>query len=216
MNESIAAARENKDTACLNFSLSWLHHLQTVFNFDRVSGGEGPLADSSSSSLAYLRHKALDGRMWAVASSTMFSEARLSLSLGRRPYEALGRLYEASHLNVQHELQGAIGTQLLIQSSIFARLGITTLSTSNCKLVTDCFSEDALTQDTLRARCRRANAAVLSGDYREAEKLLKSVESDTHRNVQLHQLAVTINIMLKLKRCLYWSVLLCSVHENGF
>ena len=206
MHESISVARENKDTACLNFSLSWLHHFRTVFNQNEVIQEEGLLSAFPSNSLSLLKTRAIDSKMWAVASSTMLSEARVMLAQGRNPYEVLERLYEAAHLNIEYNLQSAVGTQFLLQSSIFFRLGISSLSGSYCKLVTDCYSGDALAQDFLRARCRRASAAVVASEYKLAEQQLEGVVPDFQRNLHLRQFCTTTANILRLKRCLRRSV----------
>lgn len=81
MDEAIATARENKDTSCLNFCLSWLFHFRTLQARNHKSGaGEKLLPGSDEENLAYLKSKAHDSKMWNVVSTTLLNEARLSLS----------------------------------------------------------------------------------------------------------------------------------------
>lgn len=78
------AARENQDTACLNFALSWLLYLRQAHNLPSVSSlrslaalaGEG---GSEQDELAFLKTKAKDGKHWNLVSSTLLEEAKLEL-----------------------------------------------------------------------------------------------------------------------------------------
>lgn len=203
MRETIATARENKDNACLIFSLSWLYHFRSIFGADKAHGSNEVSMGSDSQSLAFLKSRALENKMWVVASSTMLCQARLVSSLGRRPRQALDLVSDAFHMNVKHNLEGSMGPQLLEQASILARLGVTNLSQVHCKLVIDCYAGDVLAQDTLRARCRDAYAATLASDYKTAEKLLSAVGPEVHRNLQLHQFVTTLNGILNLQRELH-------------
>ena len=208
MDETIGTARENKDTACLNFSLSWLYHFRTVFGAKGALHANQVLADSDSKSLAFLRARAFDSKMWVVATSTVLSQARLAVSMGRDPAEAFTHVYESFHLVVQHNLLSSMGAQLLEQSSIFARLGICSLSQSHCRLIGDCYLGDVLTGDSLRARCRNAHAANSAGDYKKAGRLLSTIGSDVHQNMQLNQFVSMLSNILRLKQMLHRNDLL--------
>ena len=80
MDEAIATARENKDTSCLNFCLSWLHHFRTLHGRELKSAAGESLPGSDDESLAFLKNKSRESRMWNVVSTTLLNEARLSLS----------------------------------------------------------------------------------------------------------------------------------------
>jgi len=77
-------ARENQDTACLNFALSWLLYLRQAHNLPSVSSlrslsalaGDG---GSEQDELAFLKAKAKDGKHWSLVSSTLLEEAKLEL-----------------------------------------------------------------------------------------------------------------------------------------
>jgi len=78
------SARENQDTACLNFALSWLlylrqaHNLPSVYSLRSLSALAGD-GGSEQDELAFLKAKAKDGKHWSLVSSTLLEEAKLEL-----------------------------------------------------------------------------------------------------------------------------------------
>ena len=80
MNETVAIARENKDMACLNLGLSWLYHFRTTYGQTQTSKENSLVFESEEDTLAFLKSKAHEEKMWSIVSSTLLSEAKLSLS----------------------------------------------------------------------------------------------------------------------------------------
>lgn len=84
LRSNFKAARENQDTACLNFALSWLLYLRQAHNIPSVSSlrslsalaGDG---GSEQDELTFLKTKAKDGKHWNLVSSTLLEEAKLEL-----------------------------------------------------------------------------------------------------------------------------------------
>jgi anaphase-promoting complex subunit 5 len=78
------SARENQDTACLNFALSWLLYLRQAHNLPSASSlrslaalaGDG---GSEQDELAFLKAKAKESKHWSLVSSTLLEEAKLEL-----------------------------------------------------------------------------------------------------------------------------------------
>ena len=132
MNEAIGTARENKDMSCLNFCLSWLYHFRTIHGRAIEGGGAGSLLGPENESLAFLKSKTQDGKLPNIHSTTLLNEARLSLAKGQGPQIAFERVYEASHLNLTHDLKSLEGSKLLVQSSIFGRLGVHYIPLRRC------------------------------------------------------------------------------------
>ncbi|RDI80150.1 hypothetical protein Vi05172_g9914 [Venturia inaequalis] len=123
MNETIATARENQDVSCLNFGLSWLNHLSKAYPKEMKRAGYVGMLSSGSENLEFLKNKAKETKMWNLYSSTLLSETKLLLSSGEGIPQALEFLYQSAHLNLAHNIQSNHGTHLLMQSSVYGRLG---------------------------------------------------------------------------------------------
>lgn len=77
-------ARENQDTACLNFALSWLLYLRqanvnaqksTFGSLGALFGGGGGEKDE----ITFLKTKAKEMKHWSLLSSTLLEEAKLEM-----------------------------------------------------------------------------------------------------------------------------------------
>jgi anaphase-promoting complex subunit 5 len=80
MNETISTARENQDMSCLNFSLSWLHHLSRAYPSQMKHAGYTGAMGEEREGLAYLKMKAKEMKLPNLLSSTLLSEAKMLLS----------------------------------------------------------------------------------------------------------------------------------------
>ena len=80
MQETIAAARENNDMGCLNYSLSWLYHFgkanPPLMYEIRKKGILGPEKEAVS----FLKAKSKETGMWSLLSTSLLSEAKLTLA----------------------------------------------------------------------------------------------------------------------------------------
>jgi anaphase-promoting complex subunit 5 len=83
MNETIATARENQDTNCLNFSLSWLNHLSKAYPKEMKRAGYVGMVGSEREGLQFLKAKAAETKTWNLFSSSLLSETKLLLSAVR-------------------------------------------------------------------------------------------------------------------------------------
>lgn len=79
-----ATARENQDTACLNFALSWLLYLRQAKpstqrspygSIAGVVGGDTGEQDE----VTFLKTKAKETKHWSLLSSTLLDEAKLEM-----------------------------------------------------------------------------------------------------------------------------------------
>ena len=93
MQETIATARENQDMNCLNFSLSWLHHLSKAYPRQMRDAGYKGITGSEREGLEFLEAKAKEGRSWSLLSSTLLSLTKLTLSNVCAIYTGLGVLF---------------------------------------------------------------------------------------------------------------------------
>ncbi len=80
MQETIAAARENNDSGCLNYSLSWLYHFgkahPILMNDIRKKGMLGPEKEA----VLFMKAKAKETGMWSLLITSLLSEAKLTLA----------------------------------------------------------------------------------------------------------------------------------------
>ena len=79
MQEAISTARENNDMGCLNYSLSWLYHFGKEHPDEMSEIQEKGVLGTEKETLAFLKTKAKDSNMWSLLSTTLLSEAKLSL-----------------------------------------------------------------------------------------------------------------------------------------
>ena len=203
LHETVAIARENKDTWCLIFTLHWLYHIQTIIGKGSNSGIDRGIMDSDSKSLAFLKAKAMESKVWPIASATLLREAQLALTQGHPPHEALEHVYEAFSMNVHHRMWREIKSQHLQQSAVLARLDVSPLASSYCALVMDFATRRVEEKETLQAQCRSAYAAVLNGNLKLAQKLIADVKLDARHSLPMKQFVHIVNGLIKLKACLY-------------
>lgn len=88
MHESISAARENKDLACLNYSLSWLYHFAKAYPKEVHGFQKSGILGNDKEALLFLKARAKDAQMWSLLSTSLLSEAALALhNVGDRSFQ---------------------------------------------------------------------------------------------------------------------------------
>lgn len=80
MHESIATAREHKDTMCLNYSLSWLYHFGKAHPREIREIQESGVLGTDKEALSFLKSKAKDTGMWSMLSNSYLCEAKVALT----------------------------------------------------------------------------------------------------------------------------------------
>ena len=80
IHETISAARENKDIGCLNYSLSWLYHLGKAFPAELDGFQKSGVFGTDKEALAFLKSKSKEAGMWSLLSTSLLSEAKLTLT----------------------------------------------------------------------------------------------------------------------------------------
>ncbi|OJD37482.1 anaphase-promoting complex subunit 5 [Diplodia corticola] len=212
MNETIATARENQDMGCLNFSLSWLNHLAKAYPKQIRASGYGGMLGSERDGLAFLKSKAKETKMWSLLSSTLLSEAKMLLSSGSSVPRAFEHIYQSAHLNVVHNIRSNIGSQMLMQASLYGRLGATDLSDAVCDILYLCYGNVCPIEDTLRSTCHSAYIRSQAGDYTGAFEILDSINQADHRTLKFHQYISNYAALLKAKRALRRSDFTAATH----
>ncbi|KAI9689182.1 MAG: anaphase promoting complex subunit 5 [Bathelium mastoideum] len=212
MQETIATARENQDMNCLNFSLSWLHHLSKAYPGQMRAAGYAGITGSEREGLEFLEAKAKESKSWSLHSSTLLSLAKLTLSNGESVARALEYLYQSSHLNLHHNLTTVTGAQMLMLSSVLSRLGLAESAEQQVLALKLCHESSSPVEEILRATCRLAYMAAQAGYHDKATDLLDEVNPEVHRTLKFHQYLTVYSGMLKLKRQLQKNNLVASTH----
>ncbi|KAI9824674.1 MAG: hypothetical protein M1819_000827 [Sarea resinae] len=207
MQETISTARENKDMGCLNFSLSWLYHFGKAHPGHMNEVGKAGVMGVEREGLAFLKAKAKEAGMWSLLSTSLLSEAKLGLSNGESVPLALENITRASHLNITKSITNAMSAQLLLQSSVFGRLGITHIAWSYCEIFLNCYAANAPFEEVLRCKCRSAFLLSQNGHYDQAMARMKEIDTESLRVLKNYQYVTIFSGILKLKRELHRFVL---------
>lgn len=86
MHESIATARENKEMACLNFSLSWLYSFGKAHPEELDEVQKSGVIGTDKEGLSFLKAKAKESNQWNLLSISLLNEAKLAmLNVSRWP-----------------------------------------------------------------------------------------------------------------------------------
>lgn len=212
MQETINTARENKDMACLNFSLSWLYH------FHKAHPQDCPDVISSRmerESLQFLKAKAKEGGMHHLQSMAHLSEAKQILVGGESVASAFESILRSSHLNTTKNIYNAMGSQILLQSSLWSRLGVSYLGWMNCELFLAKYKHDSPVEDVVKALCRGAYIMSMRGRFDEALERLDSVEQECLRTLKVYQYWATYVGLLKLRSAIYkYPSLSCTEYHS--
>ncbi|KAI9885676.1 MAG: hypothetical protein M1823_002545 [Watsoniomyces obsoletus] len=203
MQETISAARENKDQGCLNFSLSWLYHFGKAHpSYVRGDSKIGTMTVERDG-LAFLRAKAKEAGMWSLYSTSLLSEAKLGLQNGESVAVAFENILKSSHVNVTKGMGNVIGSQFLLQSSLWSRLGVTHLAFSSADTFLTVHASRAPLEDVLRSICRTAYIMSHKGEHKEAMARIREVGGNTTKILRLYQYKAVFGGVLKLKRELH-------------
>ncbi len=187
MLETVATARENKDMGCLNFSLSWLNHFgkahPTVINATDKTNMLG----SEREGLAFLRLKAKESGMWSLWSSSLLTEAKMTLSKGESVATAFEDILRSSELSVTKNQMNNVGVQMMLQSSLWSRLGVAHLSWVYCEVFLRSHSRYAPFDDILKFSCRSAYLLSQKGRFSEAQETLNTLDANSLRSLKASQ-----------------------------
>ncbi|KAF2735130.1 hypothetical protein EJ04DRAFT_220174 [Polyplosphaeria fusca] len=199
INETISTARENQDLTCLNFSLSWLNHMSKAYPKQMKGAGYMGMLGSERDGLTFLKTKAKESKMHNLLSATLLNEATLCLAAGDSIPRAFEYMYQASHLNIRENV-GNHGGQLLLQSTIYSRLGLTELSSAYCDLLLHCYGQICPIEERIRATCRTAFGAAENGRYDQGLQLIESTDFLEQHSLKSRQFLFLSVGIIKLKR----------------
>jgi anaphase-promoting complex subunit 5 len=202
MTETIATARENKDLACLNYSLSWFYQLGKSHPEELEQVKRTGVLGTDKEALAFLKAKAKETGMWGLLGTSLLSEARQQQIVGDSISLALENITKASHLLLIKDIKGSIGSQMNAESTLFARLGQRNLAWLYNELFLECYSENSFSADVIDFTCKKAFMEASKGHYGEASSMLENIGPESMKVLHNQQYWVTCNLLLKLKRSL--------------
>ncbi|KAJ9605601.1 APC5 protein [Cladophialophora chaetospira] len=203
MQEAIATARENKDTTCLNFCMSWVYHFGRSFPGEMNAIRDSGILGSEIEGLTFLKSRAKDAEMWSLLSTTLLSEAKLGLQYGDSLAGVFENIAKASHLNIVRSSQSITGPTLLMKGAAFSRVGLTHMSWWYGQAFLQCHSKDAPLEDVLKCNCRMAGLLVQRGRYTEAEEILSNIPSNVLRVLKFQNYLNFFAGLLKIRRFLH-------------
>ena len=182
MLEAVSAAREDRDTACLNFALNWLYHFSKTHPELSKELEDSNMLGTAKESLAYLRTKAKETGMWVLWSSALLSEAKLCLSNGESISNALENMARSSHVIIERNMKPMMGAQISLTTTLWDRLGLASMSAMMCEVFLRCHATSSLFDDQLRITCRLSGLLSSKGMYEEAFERLESLGSNSLRS----------------------------------
>ncbi|KAL8942432.1 MAG: hypothetical protein Q9211_001400 [Gyalolechia sp. 1 TL-2023] len=200
MQETIATARENHDMPCLNYSLSWLHQFGRKHPEEMTGIQKRGVLGSEKEALLFLKTKAKETNMWTLLSKTLLSEAKFILSNGDSASQAFESIVKAAHLNITENTAESYGSQWLMQSSIFDRLGVGCQAWVYTEIFLACDACSSPVEDVLQSQCKSAHMLARRGRYDEAISQMHKVDPEALRALKHQQYWVTNLGILKLYR----------------
>ncbi|KAK0781372.1 APC5 protein [Friedmanniomyces endolithicus] len=168
MDECIATARENQDTACLNFALSWLLYLRQakpdnrVSAFGSVSGLLGGAAGEQDE-ISFLKAKARETKHWSLLSSTLLEEAKLDMYMTGSTTKSVELIMQSAFVNVQHDLRTLMPATSLFEGAAFDRLAQSQLAARAHDTIQIVYGDQAPLSDRTRSLCRTAYGIAQNG-----------------------------------------------------
>lgn len=197
MQETVNTARENKDIACLNFALSWLYHFHKLHPADCPSTIS---ARMERESLSFLKVKAKEAGMHHLQSMAHLSEAKQALTNAESLGFAFESLMRSSYLNITKGIHNAFGSQMMLQSAVWSRLGVAAAAIINCELFVGKYAKYAPTEDMVKAQCRSAFLIAQRGRFDDALDRLDNIDKESLRTLRFYQYWAMYGGLIRLKR----------------
>jgi len=182
MTEAIATARENRDTVCLNYCMSWLYHFGRAFpaQMAGIKETQGILGNEVEG-LNFLKSRAKEAEMWTLLSTSLLSEAKTSLQHGESLAGCFENIVKASHINIVKNIPNSTGPALLMKSTFFSRVGQTHLAFSCGERFLLCHSTEAPLEDILKCTVRQAMLLAQMGRLSDSQSMLSSIPDNVLR-----------------------------------
>ncbi|KAL2831245.1 anaphase-promoting complex subunit 5-domain-containing protein [Aspergillus cavernicola] len=203
MQEAVSIARESHDMNCLNFCMSWLYHFGKAFPELINDVQNTGMLGNEKEGLAFLKAKAKETEMWSLLSTTLLSEAKLELQNGESLALSIENIVRASHLNITKNLLNSTGPQLLLQTSLYSRIGITHLAWLSSEIFRHCYRNSAPFEDYLKSTFRSCQLLAQQGRYNEVSVHTNQMSPERLRSLKTSQYWIFFSGVLELKRKIY-------------
>ncbi|KAM3422319.1 hypothetical protein BST61_g2678 [Cercospora zeina] len=206
MNECIATARENQDSACLNFALSWLLYLRHAHpgkGAGAYASIAGVIGGGEHDEITFLKNKARDSKNWLLLSSTLLEEGRLELCHSGSANRAQEHALQALYLSVQHDLRSLAPAASLFYGSCLDRLGQSHLGNRQYELGNTVHEAHCPVNDRVRSTCRSALLNAHQGLYTKALEQLDSISSKVKGILKSETRLTAFSASIRLRRSIH-------------
>ncbi|KAL4759792.1 putative anaphase-promoting complex subunit Apc5 [Aspergillus foveolatus] len=203
MQEAVSIARESHDMNCLNFCMSWLYHFGKAFPELITEVENTGMLGNEKEGLSFLKAKAKETEMWGLLSTTLLSEAKLELQNGESLASSIENIVRASHLNVTKNLMNSVGPQLLLQTALYARIGVTHLAWLSSETFRHCYRSSAPFEDHLKSTFRSCQLLAQQGRYNEASAQMAEMSPEGFQSLKTGQYWAFFSGALQLRRKIY-------------
>ena len=204
MQEAIGTARENQDSTCLNFCMSWLYHFGKTFPWEASAElRQRGLLGNEAENINFLKTRAKAAEQWSLLATAQLSEAKLLLQNGDSLAAVFENIAKADYVNVTLSVGPLSGAGLLMKASVFARVGLSQLASSYSELFLQSYSNDATAEDLVKCTSRLAILLVQQGRYDEASAMMDTIPERTLRVLKYNNYVAFYRGMLRLRRFLH-------------
>ncbi|KAK3072740.1 APC5 protein [Teratosphaeriaceae sp. CCFEE 6253] len=207
MDECIATARENQDTSCLNYALSWLLYLRqakpeargsTFTSLSGLLGGAGGAPDE----INFLKAKARETKNWPLLSNTLLEEAKLDLYTNGSGPKSAELIIQAAFVNAQHDLRTLMPSNSQFEGAVYDRLALSHLAARAHDTVEIVHAGQAPLSDLTRSLCRKAYSVAQGGRCSVALDMLRDALPGLYGVLKLEQKVTGFIKLLQLMRSL--------------
>lgn len=200
MQEAIATARENRDTVCLNYCMSWLYHFGRAFPAQMESIRETGILGDEVEGLNFLKSRAKEAEMWTLLSTSLLSEAKIILQKGDSLAMCFENVVKAAHINIVKSVPNSTGPALLMKTTLFARIGQTRMARACGERFLLCHRLEAPLEDVLKCTIRQANLLALAGRMDKSQQMLEEIPTQIITILKYRTYHTTSTSILQARR----------------
>lgn len=203
MQEAIATARENRDTVCLNYCMSWLYHFGRAFPSHMQNIRETGILGDEVEGLNFLKSRAKEAEMWTLLSTSLLSEVKIALQKGDSLGICFENIVKAAHVNIIKSVPNGTGPALLMKTTLFARIGQVHMARACGERFLLCHKPEAPLEDVLRCTIRQANLLAQAGRIKKSQRMLEDIPPHIMTVLKYRTYHTTSTLILRARRELY-------------